>query len=98
MSKKELFSTIINKLLTKYSIKSKIIPTFRYIDNGKSLYIIIKFKRKTEYNIYQFADIYFSITLDERFPDILPYVRVLSNFSYPSLYDNSNLYHSIISF
>ena len=98
MSHKEIFSTIINKLLSKYSIKSKLIPTFRYIDNGKSLYIILKFKRKTEYNIYEISDVYFSITLDEKFPDILPYVRALSSFCFPNLYDNSNLYNSIILF
>ena len=98
MSQKELFSTKINKLHSKYSIKSKLIPTYRYIDNGKSLYIILKLKRKTEYNPYQVNDIYFSINIDEKFPDILPYVRALSNFSYPTLYDNSNLYHSILLF
>jgi hypothetical protein len=98
MSHKEVFSTIINKLLSKYSIKSKLIPTFRYIDNGKTLYIILKFKRKTEYNIYDLSDVYFSITLDEKFPDILPYVRALSSFCFPNLYDNSNLYNSIILF
>ena len=98
MSHKEVFSIIINKLLSKYSIKSKLIPTFRYIDNGKSLYIILKFKRKTEYNIYEISDVYFSITLDEKFPDILPYVRALSSFCFPNLYDNSNLYNSIILF
>ena len=59
MSQKELFSNIINKLISKYSIKSKIIPTFRYIDNGKSLYLILKYKRKTEYNAYQSTDIFF---------------------------------------
>ena len=98
MNQKEIFSIIINKLHTKYSIKSKLIPTFRYIDNGKILYIILKLKRKTEYNPYQMNDIYFSISIDEKFPDILPYVRVLSNFAYPTLYDNSNLYHSILLF
>ena len=98
MSHKEVFSIIINKLLSKYSIKSKLIPTFRYIDNGKTLYIILKFKRKTEYNIYDLSDVYFSITLDEKFPDILPYVRALSSFCFPNLYDNSNLYNSIILF
>ncbi len=91
-------STIINKLLSKYSIKSKLIPTFRFLDNGKTLYIILKFKRKTEYNIYELNDLYFSITLDDKFPDVLPYVRALSSFSFPSLYDNSNLYHSILLF
>ena len=98
MSQKELFSNIINKLISKYSIKSKIIPTFRYIDNGKSLYLILKYKRKTEYNAYQSTDIFFSITLEDKFPDILPYVKCLTNFTYPNLYDNSNLYHSIIFF
>ena len=98
MSQKEIFSIIINKLLSKYSIKSKLIPTYRYIDNGKSLYIVLKLKRKTEYNPFQLNDIYFSMTIDEKFPDILPYVRALSNFSYPTLYDNSNLYHSILLF
>ena len=98
MSQKELFSSIIKKLMSQYSIKSKIIPTFRYIDNDKSLYIILKYKRKTEYNPYQSNDIYFSITLDDKFPDIPPYVRVLTNFSYPNLYDNSNVYNSIILF
>ena len=98
MNHKEVFSTIINKLLSKYSIKSKLIPTFRFLDNGKTLYIILKFKRKTEYNIYELNDLYFSITLDDKFPDVLPYVRALSSFSFPSLYDNSNLYHSILLF
>ena len=98
MNHKEVFSTIINKLLSKYSIKSKLIPTFRFLDKGKTLYIILKFKRKTEYNIYELNDLYFSITLDDKFPDILPYVRALSSFSFPSLYDNSNLYHSILLF
>lgn len=98
MSQKELFSTIINKLVSKYSIKSKIIPSFRYIDNDKSLYIILKYKRKTEYNPFQSTDIFLSITLDEKFPDVLPYVRALTNFSFPNLYDNSNLYNNIILF
>ena len=98
MNHKEVFSTLINKLLSKYSIKSKLIPTFRFLDNGKTLYIILKFKRKTEYNIYELNDLYFSITLDDKFPDVLPYVRALSSFSFPSLYDNSNLYHSILLF
>ena len=98
MSQKELFQKIIDKLTSKYSIKSKLIPTFRYMDNNKSLYIVLKYKRKTEYNIYQTTDVYFSITIDEKFPDILPYVRALSSFSFPSLYDNSNLYHNIILF
>ena len=98
MSQKDLFQKIIDKLTSKYSIKSKLIPTFRYIDNNKSLYILLKYKKKTEYNIFQTTDVYFSITLDEKFPDILPYVRALSNFSFPNLYDNSNLYNNIILF
>jgi hypothetical protein len=98
MDQKELFSQIVKKLTSKYSIKSKIIPTFRYIENGKSLYLLIKYKRKTEYNVFQSIDLYFSIALDEKFPDSSPYVRALSSFSFPSLNDNSNLYQNITIF
>jgi ubiquitin-protein ligase len=98
MSQKSIFSLIANKLISKYSIKSKLIPTFRYIENGKSLYILLKYKKKSEYNVFNTMDLYFSINLDDKFPDSLPYVRALTNFSHPSLYDNSNLYQNIILF
>ena len=67
MSRKSIFSLITNKLISKYSIKSKIIPTYRYIDNDRSLYILLKYKRKSEYNVFNTIDIYFSIVLDEKF-------------------------------
>ena len=98
MSRKSIFSLITNKLISKYSIKSKIIPTYRYIDNDRSLYILLKYKRKSEYNVFNTIDIYFSIVLDEKFPESLPYVRALTYFTYPTLFDNSNLYQSIILF
>lgn len=98
MSRKSLFTLISNKIISKFSLKSKLIPTYRFIDNGKSLYILLKYKRKSEYNSFFSIDIYFSIILDEKYPDSLPYVRTLTNFSFPTLYDNSNLYQSIILF
>ena len=97
MSQNKIFSEIINQLTSKYSIDQKLIPTYRFIENDKYLYIIIRLIRNTEYNPYQ-NDIYFSITLNDKFPESLPIVKCLTNFSFPNLYDNSDLYRNIILF
>ena len=97
MSQNKIFSEIINQLISKYSIDQKLIPTYRFIENDKYLYIIIRLIRNTEYNPYQ-NDIYFSITLNDKFPESLPIVKCLTNFSFPNLYDNSDLYKNIILF
>ena len=97
MSQNKIFSEIINRLTSKYSIDQKLIPTYRFIENDKYLYIIIRLIRNTEYNPYQ-NDIYFSITLNDKFPESLPIVKCLTNFSFPNLYDNSDLYKNIILF
>ena len=97
MSQNKIFSEIINQLTSKYSIDQKLIPTYRFIENDKYLYIIIRLIRNTEYNPYQ-NDIYFSITLNDKFPESLPIVKCLTNFSFPNLYDNSDLYKNIILF
>ena len=95
MSQNKIFSEIINQLTSKYSIDQKLIPTYRFIENDKYLYIIIRLIRNTEYNPYQ-NDIYFSITLNDKFPESLPIVKCITNFSFPNLYDNSDLYKNII--
>ena len=97
MSQNKIFSEIINQLTSKYSIDQKLIPTYRFIENDKYLYIIIRLIRNTDYNSYQ-NDIYFSITLNDKFPESLPIVKCLTNFSFPNLYDNSDLYKNIILF
>ena len=97
MSQNKIFSEIINQLISKYSIDQKLIPTYRFIENDKYLYIIIRLIKNTEYNPYQ-NDIYFSITLNDKFPESLPIVKCLTNFSFPNLYDNSDLYKNIILF
>ena len=97
MSQNKIFSEIINQLISKYSIDQKLIPTYRFIENDKYLYIIIRLIKNTEYNPYQ-NDIYFSITLNDKFPESLPIVKCLTNFSFPNLYDNSDLYRNIILF
>ena len=97
MSQNKIFSEIINQLTSKYSIDQKLIPTYRFIENDKYLYIITRLIRNTEYNPYQ-NDIYFSITLNDKFPESLPIVKCLTNFSFPNLYDNSDLYKNIILF
>ena len=94
----KIFSEIINQLTSKYSIDQKLIPTYRFIENDKYLYIVLKFFKNTEYNPYTDKDLYFSITLDDKFPQSFPVVKSLSNFSFPSLYDNSDLYRNILLF
>ena len=98
MSQNKYFSEIINQLTSKYSIASKLIPTYRFMEDGKYLYIIIRLIKKTEYNPYLNLDIYFSITLNDKFPESLPIVKCLTDFSFPTLFDNSDLYKSIIEF
>ena len=39
MSQNKIFSEIIKELIPKYYIESKLIPTYRYIENDKYLYI-----------------------------------------------------------
>ena len=97
MSQNKIFFFLLNQLTSKYSIDQKLIPTYRFIENDKYLYIIIRLIRNTEYNPYQ-NDIYFSITLNDKFPESLPIVKCLTNFSFPNLYDNSDLYKNIILF
>ena len=98
MSQNKIFSEIIKELIQKYYIESKLIPTYRYIENDKYLYIIIRLIKDNEYNPYKNIDINFSITLDDKFPESLPQVKCLTNFSFPSLFDNSDLYKEVVSF
>ena len=98
MSSNKIFSDIISKLTSKYSIKDQLIPTYRFIENDKYLYIIIRLIKNTKFNPYQDLDIYFSITLDDKFPESLPIVKCIKEFSFPNLHDNSDLYKSIILF
>ena len=98
MSQNKIFSEIIKELIPKYYIESKLIPTYRYIENDKYLYIIIRLIKDNEYNPYKNIDINFSITLDDKFPESLPQVKCLTNFSFPSLFDNSDLYKEIVPF
>lgn len=98
MSSNKIFSEIISQLTQKYSIKSNIIPSYRFIENDKYLYIILRLIKDSEFNPYKDFDIYFSIILDDKFPESLPIVKCITDFFFPNLYDNSNLYKSILLF
>lgn len=96
MRVREQFSDLSSKLVKTFSKKNILIPTYRYIDNDKSLYIVLRYQKNTELNPIKGQDIYFSITLDEKFPSSFPYVRAICSFSFPSLQNNSNLFPSIM--
>ena len=91
-----IFEFIINKL-TEQIKKDVLIPTYRYINKDKNLYILFLLKHSTEINPLKQMDFYFSITLNENYPNSEPYVRCLSNFCTPTLFDNRNLNSSIIN-
>ena len=91
-----IFENIASKL-TEYTKKDVLIPTYRYINKDKNLYILFLLKHSTEINPFKGMDFYFSITLNENYPNSEPYVRCLSNFCNPTLFDNRNLNSSIIN-
>ena len=91
-----IFENITSKLI-EYTKKDILIPTYRYINKDKNLYILFLLKHSTEINPFKGMDFYFSITLNENYPNSEPYVRCLSNFCNPTLFDNRNLNSSIIN-
>jgi ubiquitin-protein ligase len=91
-----IFDSIASKL-TEHTKKDVLIPTYRYINKDKNLYILFLLKHSTEINPFKEMDFYFSITLNENYPNSEPYVRCLSNFCNPTLFDNRNLNSSIIN-
>ena len=91
-----IFENITSKLI-EYTKKDILIPTYRYINKDKNLYILFLLKHSTEINPFKEMDFYFSITLNENYPNSEPYVRCLSNFCNPTLFDNRNLNSSIIN-
>ena len=93
MSLEEIVSKINSKI-----IKNVFIPTYRYINKDNNLYILLLYKKNTYLNPYKETDIFFSITINYTFPKIIPYVRCISNFHTPTLYDNRNYFYSILHY
>ena len=93
MSLEEIVSKINSKI-----IKNVFIPTYRYINKDNDLYILLLYKKNTYLNPYKETDIFFSITINYTFPKIIPYVRCISNFHTPTLYDNRNYFYSILHY
>ena len=93
MSLEEIVSKINSKI-----IKNVFIPTYRYINKDNDLYILLLYKKNTYLNPYKETDIFFSITINNSFPKIIPYVRCISNFHTPTLYDNRNYFYSILHY
>lgn len=92
-----LLEEIVSKINSKI-IKNVFIPTYRYINKDNDLYILLLYKKNTYLNPYKETDIFFSITINYTFPKIIPYVRCISNFHTPTLYDNRNYFYSILHY
>jgi ubiquitin-protein ligase len=61
-----------------------------------NLNITITYKKYTELNPLS-SNLNFSLLVNENNPDIIPYVRCLTDFYFPSICDNRNLLYSIIN-
>jgi ubiquitin-protein ligase len=61
-----------------------------------NLNITITYKKYTELNPLS-ANLNFSILLNENYPSVIPTVKCLTDFYFPSLSDNRNLLYSIIN-
>jgi len=85
----------INEIKKYFSNNSNIKITYKKINQKSELIILVKFKRKTKYNPYR-IDIIFYIEIDKHFPETQPYVKCLTNFTNPTLFDCRNLLSSII--
>lgn len=87
----------IKEQIRKQYIKPNILEvTVKYLTKSNTLLIYIMFLQSTDLNLTD-EDILFSITLPSLFPDDAPYVCCLSNFIFPTLYDNRNVLQSIIN-
>lgn len=92
----DIFAEIGKKISDKYTKTDIFIPSYKLIANNKNFYITLLFKKSTPFNSFK-DDIFFTITLSENYPEEQPYVRCLTNFTLPTLYDNRNLLYSIIN-
>lgn len=59
------------------------------------LIIYVNFIKETDLNVLS-QDVKFHIILDGNFPESPPIVNCLTNFTFPTLFDNRNLLHSVI--
>jgi len=75
---------------------SKIFINSKLNKEKNNLIIYINFKHDTELNSLD-QDIKFQIILDENFPESEPIVVCLTNFVFPTIFDNRNLLFSIIN-
>lgn len=94
-SQSSVFGIISDRLVKECNKKGILITSSKFISNEQLFYIQLLYKKSTEFNPFK-DDILFSITLTQAFPIEEPYVRCLSNFSYPTLFDNRNYLFSIL--
>lgn len=94
-SQPNIFQVISEKLLTECNKKDLLIPSSKLISNEQLFCIQLLYKKSTELNPFK-DNILFSITLTQFFPIEEPYVRCLSNFSFPTLFDNRNYLLTIL--
>lgn len=91
------FEYIINSISSKYNKKELLLPSFKYNKNDHTLLIKLIYKKgNIDYNPTK-TDIHFLLKLDDKYPDTPPTLTCLTNFCFPTIFDNRNLLYSIIT-
>ena len=83
----------IIKILKEKNVQKNILDIISKILYDNSFLIHLIYTKQTELNPF-LEDISFSILLMK---DKIPYIKCLTNFTFPTLYDNRNLFNNIIN-
>ena len=93
--KDDYITTLIQKILDKFSIENTLVISFKKLITNNYLYFSLLYYKQTILNPYD-NNICFSITLENKEPYKLLNIKCLSNFTFPTFCDNRNLYKGIL--
>jgi hypothetical protein len=95
-SNDDYIAVLIQKILDKFNIENTLQISFKKLISRNYLYFSLRYHKTTSLNPYD-KDICFSITLENKEPYKIININCLSNFTFPTLCDNRNLYKAIIN-
>lgn len=95
-SNDDYIAVLIQKILDKFNIENTLQISFKKLISRNYLYFSLRYYKTTSLNPYD-KDICFSITLENKEPYKIININCLSNFTFPTLCDNRNLYKAIIN-
>jgi len=89
-------SDLIQKILNQFNIEKELEISYKKLISKNNLYFSLRYYSNTSLNPYD-DDIFFAITLEDKTPYTILHVKCLSNFCFPSLFDNRDLCKTILN-